>query len=440
MNEPAPDRIETNALRLTAALLIAFALAFFAYYGIDTMSDPIFAIDFSPYYVAGQLLAEGRPTELVPLPTDGLMTSSSPPFVANFQRYFFPDSKSGTGWIYLPGYAWLFRPLAGLEFPAAARLWLLFNALLSCGAVALIAWARPWQGDERYRRWRLAWIVFFGLTFQPVLDNMWHGNTSAVILFVFCLSYLLLRRGHNGLAGLALGSIVLLKFYPAVIVLYFIWRRNWAYVVGALAGAAAIVVLSWLTVGTESLLRYASILAAELGGGGVAAFNNQSLTGFLLHALTQGDVNGWEETTVPLAVTILRYALVLALVGAAAWAMRRRPEQVGVPDVAQDLDLGLVIGLMLLIAPATWYHYFVWLLLPLLIVFDYLWLNSTSRPRLAAFGVAYGLIVVQGISGVRAFAPAAIQEVWLLRVLLSTSFFGAVLLFGLTLRLRAGLR
>jgi hypothetical protein len=146
MKSAAPNLIETNALQLTAALLVAFALAFFVYYGIDTMRDPVFAIDFSPYYVAGQLLAEGRAAELIPLPTDGLMTSSSPPFVANFQRYFFPDSKSGTGWIYLPGYAWLFRPLAGLEFPVAARLWLLINALLSAGAVALIAWARAVAG------------------------------------------------------------------------------------------------------------------------------------------------------------------------------------------------------------------------------------------------------------------------------------------------------
>ena len=440
MNNAAPKLMETNALRLTSALLIAFALAFFVYYGIDTMSDPIFAIDFSPYYVAGQLLAEGRASELIPLPAEGLMTSSSPPFLANFQRYFFPDSKSATGWIYLPGYAWLFRPLAGLEFPVAARLWLLINALLSIGAVALIAWARPWQGDECYGRWRLAWIVFFGLTFQPVLDNMWHGNISALILVVFCLSYLLLRRGHNGLAGLALGLIVMLKFYPALIVLYFVWRRNWAYVAGALLGAAAIGVLSWLTVGAESLIRYAGLIVAELEAGGVAAFNNQSLTGFLLHALTQGDVNGWEDVTVPLAVTVLRYAAILVLVGAAAWAMRRRPEQVSTPIAAQDLDLGLIIGVMLLIAPATWYHYYVWLLLPVIIVFDSLWLNPTTRWRLVAFAVAYGLIVVQGIAGVRAVAPEAIQAVWLLRVLLSTSFFGAVLLFGLTLRLRAGLR
>jgi len=317
MKSAAPSLIETNALRLTAALLVAFAPAFFVYYGIDTMRAPIFAIDFSPYYVAGQLLAEGRAAELILLPTDGLMTSSSPPFVANFQRYFFPDSKSGAGWIYLPGYAWLFRPLAGLEFPVAVRLWLLSNALLSAGAVALLAWAQPWPGDQRYRRWRLAWIVFFGLTFQPVLDNMWHGNTSAVILFVFCLSYLLLRSGRNGLAGLALGLIEMLKFYPTLIVFYYVWLRNLAYVAGVLAGAAAMVGLSWLTVGAENLLRYAGLLLTELEAGGVAAFNNQSLTGFLIHALTPGDVNGWEDMTVPLAVAVLRYAAILALVDAA---------------------------------------------------------------------------------------------------------------------------
>ena len=37
------------ALQLTAALLIAFAVAFFVYYGVNTINDPVFGIDFSPY-------------------------------------------------------------------------------------------------------------------------------------------------------------------------------------------------------------------------------------------------------------------------------------------------------------------------------------------------------------------------------------------------------
>jgi alpha-1,2-mannosyltransferase len=159
-----------------------------------------------------------------------------------------------------------------------------------------------------------------------------------------------------------------------------------------------------------------------------------------LHALTQGNVNGWETINLPPWVTLVRYALVLALLGAVVWAMRRRPEKRNEPQVAEDLDLGLLIGVMLLVSPITWYHYYVWIYLPLIIIFDYLVTHTTSPRRLILFAVAYGLLVTQGFSQIRAFDQPVIQNVWLLRVLLSSSLFGAALFIGLTLRLRSQLR
>lgn len=436
MNHDSPDDIGNNALRLSAVLLIAFALAFFAYYSLDTLSDPVFAIDFSPYYVAGQLLANGNPQELIPQPAEGMFTTSSKPFLDTFHQHFFPDSPVATGWIYPAGYAWIFRPLANMDFPNAARWWLAVNMLLSCASIAMLVMARPWHGNTRLGLWRLAWIIFLGLTFQPVLDNLWHGNISAVILFCFCLCYLLLRRGKPGLAGFVLGLIVPLKLTPAIFILYFLWRRNWRLVIGAALGALVIIAVTWFTVGWNGLLGFANTILAQLQAGGVAAFNNQSISGFLLHALTKGDVNGWETIPVPLWVTLLRYLLVLVLVAAVVWVMRRRPEKLSRPELAEDLDLGLLIGVMLLVSPITWYHYYVWMLLPVVIVFDYLLTHATPRRRLVLFAVAYGLLVIQGFSQIRAFDQQAIQEVWLLRVLLSSSFFGAVLFIGLNLRLR----
>jgi len=440
MNHDSPVNLENNALRLSAAFLIAFALAFFAYYGVNTINDPVFSIDFSPYYVAGQLLANGRAQELIPQPAEGMFTTSAKPFLDTFHQHFFPDSPVATGWIYPAAYAWLFRPFANMDFSAAARLWLAVNILLSCAAIALVVWARPWRGDPRYRVWHVAWIVFLGLTFQPILDNLWHGNISALILFCFCLCYLLLRSGRPGLAGFVLGLIVPLKITPALFILYFIWRRNWRAVIGSIAGSLVIIVITWFTVGTNGLLGYAGTILAQLQAGGVAAFNNQSVAGFLMHALTQGDVNGWETISVPLWVTLARYVLLLALVGAVVWAMRRRPEKLGKPVLAEDLDLSLLIGVMLLASPITWYHYYVWLFVPLVIVFDHLLTGAANRRRMILFAMAYGLLVVQGFSQVRGFAQQAIQDVWLLRVLLSSSFFGAVLFIGLNLRLRDEMR
>ena len=428
---------QTNAIRLTAGLLIAFALAFFFYYGVNTINDPVFSIDFLPYHMAGRLLAQGNLTPLTDYARTGSFGATSGPFLDYFHRYFFPDSPSATHWIYLPGYAWIFRPLAGLEFPVASRVWLTVNAILSLGSIALLWRARPRPGDKDLATWRIAWILFFGLTFQPILDNMWHGNISALIFFVFCLSYWLLRRDHPWLAGLALGFIVLLKFYPALFLLYFAWRRNWSLIAGAVVSCVAMFAVSVATVGWAGNLAYFQMVWAELRSGGIPAFNNQSISGFLLHAFTQGDVNAWGEIGTPLSLTLLRLALAGALIVLIAWAMRRRPEATSDPLAAQDLDLALVIGVMLLASPITWYHYYVWLLFPLLILFDALLVSPTTNTRqILLLAIGYGLVVVQGIVVIRPFAAQAIQDVWLLRVLLSQAFFGAVVLMYLLWRLR----
>jgi len=53
------------------------------------------------------------------------------------------------------------------------------------------------------------------------------------------------------------------------------------------------------------------------------------------------------------------------------------------------------------------------------------------------FAIAYALLVTQAFSQIRSFDPQFIQTVWIMRVLLSTSFLGAVLLMGIILRIRS---
>jgi alpha-1,2-mannosyltransferase len=346
-----------------------------------------------------------------------------------------------TRWIYLPAYAWIFRPFADLAFETATRAWLIDNMALTLLCIGLLCSARPWRGDGLLNRWRVAWIVFMGLTFQPVLDNMWHGNISALIFACFALSYWLLRRDRSFVAGLVLGVIVMLKFYPGLFLLYFAWRRNWSLIAGIVVSCAAILALSLLTAGLPGNLAYFQMVLSELRGGGIPAFNNQSISGFLLHAFTRGDVNAWADVSVPVLLTIARLALILATVGAAVWALRRRPERTANPTLAQDFDLAVVIAVMLLTSPITWYHYYVWLLFPLVVLLDAFLLMAAGTPRrLVWLAVGYGLVAVQGISMIRPFAAQAIQDVWGLRVLLSLSFFGAVILTTLLLRLRAEVR
>jgi len=437
-SHPSDQESTRKALALTAALLLAFAVAFFLYYGLDTMNNPVFSIDFAPYHLAGRLLAEGNLEPLTNYAESGGFYADSGPFLDYFHQNFFPQSTYATRWVYLPAYIWIFRPLAGLSFPVAARVWLAVNALLSLACVWLLWDARRSPASTGpLAVWRLAWFAFLGLTFQPMLSSLWHGQVTTLIFLCFCLSYWLLHHHRPFVAGLALGLIVPFKFYPALFVFYFLWRRQWRVVAGALVGSVGVLVVSLLTVGWEGNLAYFQVVLSELHRGGIPAFNNQSISGFLLHTFTRGDVFAWLDVNVPAWLTVLRFGLMLALLGAVLWVMRRPPKATSDPTQAQDLDLALVVFVMLLASPITWYHYYLWLLIPLFVLFDHLLFSAESHTRqIIWLAVAYGLVVVQGIVVLQPLAAHALQEVWLLRLLLSQSFFGAVLLMLLTLKLR----
>ena len=228
------------------------------------------------------------------------------------------------------------------------------------------------------------------------------GRSQASFFFFFCMGYWLLRRGYPFGAGLAFGVIVPLKFYPALLIIYFLFRRRWRVVFGAAAAGIILALISLATVGLDANIAYARLIAAELGKGGMAAFNNESLTGFLLHAFTSGDVNTWQEMAMPRWLSRIRLGIILATLAAFVWVMRKGKTNGEDDSPLEDLDLSLVLLFMLLASPICWYHYYMWLIFPLVVAFEHL----LKRPRLPvayliALAVAYGLMVVEGVYEIR---------------------------------------
>ena len=107
-----------KALVLTAALLLAFAVAFFLYYGLDTMNNPVFGIDIVPYHLAGRLLAEGNLEPLTNYTESGGFYAHSGPFLDYFHRHFYPQSTYATRWCICPPTSGSFAP-----WPASAFRW-----------------------------------------------------------------------------------------------------------------------------------------------------------------------------------------------------------------------------------------------------------------------------------------------------------------------------
>jgi hypothetical protein len=189
------------------------------------------------------------------------------------------------------------------------------------------------------RDWRIYGVT---LLWPSVIDTYQTANASLPIALLVALMWRFRQRA--GVAGIALGYAVAVKFFvwPLAVWLFAIGRRA-AAVVAAAIGAASIVLMVPFT----DLSDYVDLIQKLR-----REFEHQVYTPFAL--LT--DV-GLPDTPARVVTIVLGLAI-LAL----AW--RRR-------------SLGLAIAAALVLSPIVWRHFFVLLLVPLALSrprFDVVWL------------------------------------------------------------------
>ena len=199
--------------------------------------------DFSLTYVGTQLIHDGSGRDLYDLALQKQLRDSL------FQHpvpLFFEHP---------PFEALLFCPLADKPFQTVYLVWGLTNAAVW---LALIFFLRP------YLRWPSEGLgyVLMWLLFAPLWIALYQGQTSLLVLAAYAVTFVLLKRGKQFPAGLALG-FGLLKFqFVLPFVLIFFFRRKWRFVAGFALTAVALTFISIATVGWEGVTGYARFLLA----------------------------------------------------------------------------------------------------------------------------------------------------------------------------------
>ncbi|MDP6509420.1 MAG: glycosyltransferase family 87 protein [Chloroflexota bacterium] len=244
-----------------------------------------------------------------------------------------------------------FYLFTGMGFDAArvAFLWVNQALLLLTGLVlwAIARPARPW-------RW-LAFVLALAVAFEPLAATLRLGQVDVVVALLLSAAVLAGWRGMGFVAGAAVGVAAGFKLAPALLVLYFLWRREWRAVGGLAAGGLAALAVSLLLVGTETWNYYlAERLPDLLAGTGL--WDNLALPGLVSrYALgtSQAQVYWGTLPAMPLATSLGYFAAaaVLLLTGPALRARRSRA-----------LEFGVATAAVLLIAGVAWPHYALWLL------------------------------------------------------------------------------
>ncbi len=297
------------------------------------------ANDFSQDYFAAKVLLRGGSIygqEVVELGREHFATPSP----ANFHP---------------PTLTVLFLPLALLPYRLAYVLLGLLNVILYAGSIALAAKVTV----PSYRSW---WLPA-ALLWWPFWACLTHGQVSMAVAAALTASWFYDQHGRPVTSGALAGLAVLLKLFPALVVLYFLIRRDLRALISMLLVTAAGLAIGWLVVGSEDVVRYVWEVAPESASRWSSHPLNVSLYGAM--SAVFGDPAWGTEPLVraPSAARALTVVLGLAIFAATAVrGSRLRHTSLG----ARRLFAGICAAALLL-SPLTWSHTLAVALLPLVV-------------------------------------------------------------------------
>jgi hypothetical protein len=164
------------------------------------------------------------------------------------------------------------------------------------------------------RRWTTGWtpiVLAVAAVGKPLQSNFEHLNVIPILLALIVAAAADLEGRRDARAGAWIGLAGAIKGFPALLLLYFAYRRRWKSVAVALATAGALTVGAMLPLGPAGAVDAVfDWLRLGTQSAAVARLGTQSLPGFSFFF-------GWSQAAVAV--------LALACAGAALLAFRTAP-------------------------------------------------------------------------------------------------------------------
>lgn len=209
---------------------------------------------------------------------------------------------------------------------------------------------------------RLTSILF--LANGPMYHSLWYGNLSHFLLGLVLIIYICLENKRDFWVGAASATLVIVKPFFLLLLIYFLLRKKWLALGGFGISLLVIIGASIVMFGWDLHLAWLHHLH-YFSGKVVIAYNNQSLDavlGRLLLIKSDYASNAWDPMVFSGGFKVIRYILMSLLVGGVilvSW-FSKAPQTIE----EENLEFSIFLCLALLIAPISWTHYFLLLIVP----------------------------------------------------------------------------
>jgi hypothetical protein len=217
--------LDVGAVALTVSVLVWWSVVL-----PPRWSD----FDFNQYYVSGRMLLMGQN----PYTTSIEATSRA------FGFSYCQDLPIAG---YPPTFLWMFAALAALPPRAAFAIWLALE--LTC--LVVILWLTRRVLGERLSARGWLFVVALTITSRTVSYNLYYSQPQLLLAALVLAAYAAQRAGRHGWACVAVAAAGVLKFYPFVLLPWFVWsgggggaRGRWYRLLGVTCFVLAAVALT----------------------------------------------------------------------------------------------------------------------------------------------------------------------------------------------------
>lgn len=356
--------------------------------------------DFAHYYISGRLLLTGADVYSTPLEPEydrwgfhynrGIATATNPPFLVG-----------------------IFAPFAALPPRAAFWAWALLE--MTCLGYVLV---QTWHATSSRLSAPLRRLVCGAIVASaPVYWHFFFSQCQLLIAAMILMSYRLLRNGEPERACLVITTAAWLKFFPAVLVPWFLWRapvdgnRRWKCLGVTLAWSMGIL----LATGWSSWMQFRAQAVPVLETWVTQARHfNFTVPSFVKNTAwsVHGFDPGWNGLRGSVTVGAVIGLVLIALAYGLCWRTGRRRT-----DADLELEFCLLSAAMLAGITEVWGHYFVILGFPAAVAVA----RIVQRPTC-------GRGVILGVSLVLLNVMTSWQSPWLDFVVSYIPLYGLLLL------------
>jgi hypothetical protein len=127
---------------------------------------------------------------------------------------------------------------------------------------------------------RLA-LLLLPVVFTPTLMSLYLGQVNVLVFVLIALAYLAFVQRRPHISGGLLALSAWIKLWPIILIAYFLWKREWKVVLGAILGLLLIGMLTFAVVGAEQTTSFFTDRLPEIAQGTQPDLDhlNQSIPG-----------------------------------------------------------------------------------------------------------------------------------------------------------------